>query len=202
MRKVMKRVPVAEDWVGIVELQKDVERTLGQRCPDRHELDDLVQETMIKAARSRPTLGDPQRLRAWVLRIAWNVFRDHVRRQARSRPLHISPDEMEGIEALQSAADDSRVSFALQGTGLIYESDELLVVLDCLISELSPEEQRIYRAFYHEGLGCEPIAERLGMSTQSVKMRLFRMRRKLGRRITRRAPQVLSGVARAMGAVA
>lgn len=190
----MMRGLATEDWAGLAELRTDVERTLGQRCPDHYELEDLVQETLIKAARSRADLGDPERLRSWVLRIAWNVYRDHVRRQSRHRTYAMPADEMEDLGAVQQLGGAGSNLFSLAGTGLAYDLEDVLSVLRGLIMELGSDDLALYRAFYEQELGCPEIARHLGGSAQSVKMRVFRLRKRLGERMLQRTRMMLGGV--------
>lgn len=191
-----------EDWLGLSELRQDVERALRHRCPDRHELDDLVQETLMKAARCRPSLQQPARLRAWVIRIAWNVFNDHVRRERVMRGKNMTGeefDEFQEIESLwgQGAADER---FVLDGA--VFEVSELVQLVRALVDELTTAERGLYRAFYLEGLGCAITAERLGISRKGAKMRLVRLRRKLKRSIRQRVAAVQVSPGQALEALA
>jgi len=180
---MVTRAPRQGDWRGLSELRKDVKRTLARSCRDESELEDMVQETLLRAATFRPSLHDRERLRPWVLRIAWNVMRDHVRREQRLR----RTDACEEILAeLVAAEPESALSEISLGDGSM-DADELLEVLRGLLSGLSEVEQQLYAAYYGDGLGCRQAALILDVSTQTVKMRLFRLRRKLQRGLQREA---------------
>jgi RNA polymerase sigma factor (sigma-70 family) len=47
--------------------------------------DDIVQESYLRLVRSPPATGDPQRLRAFLFRVASRLIVDHWRRSAKSR---------------------------------------------------------------------------------------------------------------------
>jgi DNA-directed RNA polymerase specialized sigma24 family protein len=70
-------------WSGLEELRPSLQRLLARRCRDAAELDDVVQETLLRAARYRAKLSERERLRGWAMRIAINVLRDRVRRRER-----------------------------------------------------------------------------------------------------------------------
>ena len=69
-------------WRGLAELEPQVRAFARRRCRDMHELDDVVQETLLRAARYRRGLTDETRLKSWTLRIAANVMRDRLDREA------------------------------------------------------------------------------------------------------------------------
>src|SRR5215470_14016509 len=48
-----------------------------------HDGDDVVQETLLRAWRAKDSLGDPDRLRPWLYRIATNVCLDELKRRPR-----------------------------------------------------------------------------------------------------------------------
>jgi RNA polymerase sigma-70 factor (ECF subfamily) len=48
-----------------------------------HDGDDVVQETLLRAWRAKDSLGDPERLRPWLYRIATNVCLDELKRRPR-----------------------------------------------------------------------------------------------------------------------
>lgn len=191
-----------EDWLGICELRSDVESTLRRRCPDRHELDDLVQETLIKAARNRPNLQHPSRLRSWVLRIAWNVFHDHVRREHVLRGQCVSSEELDDLQASQGVRTEVDREERLELEGQLFDMSEMVAMVRCQVAKLSATERGLYSAFYSEGLGCATAAERLGTSHKGVKMRLVRLRRKLRRGIRQRVVNLGSSSGRTLEVVA
>lgn len=55
-----------------------------------HDSDDLLQETLLRAFRSRETLRDPGRERSWLLRIATNACLDELQR----RPRRVVPADL------------------------------------------------------------------------------------------------------------
>lgn len=175
---MVRRSPERKDWQGLDELRREVERLLGRTCRDRNELEDLVQETLLRAASFRPGLTDPERLSCWVRRIATNVMRDHVRRKRGQRAvvpaellLELESDEPQPL--LSRHLDDFEIG------GAPYDGEELLGLLQDLLAGLSGQEKHLFRAFYTEGLGCLITAQQLNVTTQTVKMRLYRLRRKL-----------------------
>jgi RNA polymerase sigma-70 factor (ECF subfamily) len=68
--------------------QKDVYRVLGRLAgADRDDRDDLVQTTFLEAYRSASSFAGGASAKAWLMGIAVNVVRHHVRGEARRRSL-------------------------------------------------------------------------------------------------------------------
>jgi RNA polymerase sigma-70 factor (ECF subfamily) len=196
---MIETCPAPDDWSGLEELRTDVERTLRRSCRDANELDDLVQETFIRAARFRSGLQSSERLRSWLLRIAWNVLRDHIRRQRRVRTVDVGEEfllELEGRELPPGELPQPRFSI---GGGLV-DRAELAQLLSELMPGLRAEERALLEGYYVEGLGCAGAGAGLGISPEQAKMRLFRLRKRIRRELVRktslrrRAVEVSRGV--------
>jgi RNA polymerase sigma-70 factor (ECF subfamily) len=128
---------------------------------DRAVAEDVVQEAMLRAWRSRSSLKDPAAARGWLLTI---VRREHARLYERKRLEITDLDEV-------IAAEDSQ---------LATEGDEL-VGLRLAITQL-PDEYRVPLVMQVlGGFTTEEIARELTLSTAAVLTRLFRARNRLRR---------------------
>ena len=112
-------------------------------------------------------LDDPRSFTAWIRRIAANAARDHLRRQAVRRE-----------EALEAAAD------------LAAEEDphldrERVVEAQLMLRALAAEDSEVVELLTAraEGIPVAELAERLGVSSDALKMRLMRARKRLRRRL-------------------
>lgn len=66
---------------------------VGRALPVAADVDDVVQETMLRVVRGLPTLRDPRVFRSWLAAVAMNQVRDHVRAyHVRPRPLEEAPE--------------------------------------------------------------------------------------------------------------
>ncbi len=199
---MVKQSPQLDDWSGLSELRTDVEQTLARSCRDRNELDDLVQETLLRAASFRRGLLDASRLRSWVLRIAWNVMRDHVRQERRLQRVEITDELLLQLESSERPASEGKPSDDVEIAGAPYDGEDVLFLLRGLLSDLPVEEQRLYETYYSEGLACSHAAQRLDVTTQTIKMRLYRLRAKLRRGLHKQAALVLTPCHQALEVVA
>ena len=172
-------------WSGIADLEPIVRRFLARRCRDANELDDMVQETLLRAARYRTGLGDPQRLQGWALSIAGNCLREHVRRECRvpRSPPGSAVEEASGVQPGPCAAVEL---VRLGRRGKTVEKDTALAELERVLRGMRAADRSVLRAFYSRGADCDRIAMECDIPRDLVKVRLFRARRRLLRVLERR----------------
>jgi RNA polymerase sigma-70 factor (ECF subfamily) len=135
-------------------------------CGDREDAEEVAQETLLRVFESLDQLRDPERVRAWVFRIAKNACL-MKRRKSVFAPAHELP-----LDAVQPAAEEDRAP--LPDRQLL--ASEMSAALHRAISEL-PE---IYKAVIIlrdiEELSTEETAQLLEVQTDVVKTRLHRGR--------------------------
>lgn len=141
--------------------------------------EDLLQETYLRAfhAKKVPGLRNHNSRRAWLRRIAHNLFIDHCRRRSRS-PVSFSSKEAETAEAFW------RSGFYHYDEGFGY-----LEALEQCMKGLTTSQSELIDAFYAARHSREDIARSLGISTSGVKAALRRIRAALGKCIQQRLSQ-------------
>ena len=130
------------------------------RVEDDQTASDLLQETFLRIHQNLDTLGDAERLEAWVFRIARNMIVDHYRSRRRASPIEPAGDPSPQIE---SSNVNEEVSGWIPGA-----------------MESLPEPYReAVRLYELEGLPQKDIARQLGLSLPGAKSRIQRGREKL-----------------------
>jgi RNA polymerase sigma-70 factor (ECF subfamily) len=127
---------------------------------DRSIAEDVVQESLLRAWRSRDALKDPTCSRAWLLTI---VRREHARLYERKR--------LELVE-LNDASE-------YEGSALISPDDSEHHALRGAIMQLPLEYREPLLMQVLGGFSIDEIARELGLSVSAVLTRLFRARNKL-----------------------
>jgi RNA polymerase sigma factor (sigma-70 family) len=174
-------------WQELAALEPMLRRYLRRRCRGVCDLDEVVQETLLRAARYRRGLSDDRRLRAWVLRIALNAVADHLRRRLRA-PASFGEDfdpdldlytrEGEGSEC----ADEAPIRL---GAWLL-EREDALRLLSQELAQLRAEDRAVLDHYYQRALSCRETADACGIAPDLVKVHLFRARQRLLRAMRRR----------------
>jgi RNA polymerase sigma-70 factor (ECF subfamily) len=158
---------VADESAVLAEAYPRVLRYARRLVRDPAEAEDLTQETFLRAHRARGALRDRQALLAWLYRTATRLRVDRLRQRAR-RP--VEP------EAVLEAADPPDTAPPLQQ---LVEQDEMSACVRGYVADL-PDDYRAALLLHElEELTGAEIAELLGVSLPTVKIRLHRARAKL-----------------------
>lgn len=136
---------------------------------DTAEAEDLTQETFLRAYRRRDSLRDEGAQTTWLYRIATHVCLDRLRQYARRAPKEseIDLDEMDIAEpdtpSLQQEIEQDEMSECVQG----------------YLNDLSDSYRAAILLHDMHDLTAPQIAQLLGVSLATVKIRLHRARNKL-----------------------
>jgi RNA polymerase sigma-70 factor (ECF subfamily) len=161
---ISERLPGPDAQAPISQLfesmRPDLLRFAHWLARDRALAEDIVQESLLRAWRSREALKDPGAARAWLLTI---VRREHARLYERKRLELVSLDEVVETHAGPKLAEPDGELFALRHAimrlPIEYREPLVLQVLG--------------------GFSTEEIARELALSPTAVLTRLFRARNKL-----------------------
>ena len=137
---------------------------LARITGDTQAADDLLQESYYRFLRTHGTWDGESHRRAYLFRIATNLVHDG-RRRARRAPIVALP-EPEKVSDIASQGDAAE--------SVVQRTD-----LRRAMSRLRPRERALLWLAYGQGHAHAEIAQTLGVKTASVKLLLFRARRKL-----------------------
>jgi len=122
--------------------------------------DDIVQETFLRYLRSPLKENDDAAIKSYLYKIATNLVYDHFRKTQRENKWRI----------FSTAEQESEIVYET----LAEESDMMRV-----FHNLKPQERALLWLAYVEGYEHREIAAVLNLSTVSIKVLLFRARRRL-----------------------
>ncbi|MDZ7790814.1 MAG: sigma-70 family RNA polymerase sigma factor [Xanthomonadales bacterium] len=137
------------------------------RLARSHEFDDelraeLYQDIMLAIWQALPKLRDPERLRAYVFRIAHNCAARHVAQQVNHRSLPLTDEPVESGHCPQRHTEQQE------------RHDRLMLAIQRL-----PLGRRAALTLFLEGLSHAEIAEVLDISENNVAVRINRARTQL-----------------------
>ena len=161
----------------------DVERLLVSFAPRVYGLllrmvgrpdvaEDLMQETLLRAFRSRGTYRPEGKFRAWIFRIAVNLARDWIRRRPRQRAFALGDDGDETSAPLTPAADSPPDADALRR--------ERARWVEQALARLPNADREVLLMRYYGDLTFKAIAQATGEPLGTVLARAHRALKKLG----------------------
>ena len=156
--------------LGLEEFVPRVYRFALRLTGDRHRAEDLTQETFLRAWRRRRELREPRIARAWLFRIAVNVWRDEVRRGQRlvGHPTVMATDA---------------VAVRLASPVQTIEQREILEITLRELDALPSRQREVLYLRIVEELSPTEVAEILGLSTDTVKVHLSLARKAMRERL-------------------
>lgn len=138
------------------------------------EVEDLAQQVFLKAYLALPRFNFQSAFSTWLYRITVNECYDHLRRQkAQKAPA--------GREQLVGEAQDwDQLAPEAQASGAdSVRQLEMRQLAERLLERLPPEDRLLLLLKELEGFSVEEIAELTKMNINTVKVRLFRARKRL-----------------------
>ena len=118
---------------------------------------DAAQLAWIKAWQRLPSVREPERLRAWLIAIAANEARQHLRAQRRRRVREIAPPPTGDIAPHDSTTSADRLD------------------LGAALSRLSAADRELIAMRYLAGLSADEIGMATGITASGVRSRLSRL---------------------------
>lgn len=134
---------------------------------DRSEAEDAVQETFLRAFKALPKYRPDGYFSSWIYRIALN----ECRRRIRSRKVTVS---LEIVDSVSSSPDPQNAMMTGERNRVVR------MAVDAL-----PEHYRVVMMlFYFEEMSVDQISRTINVSVSAVKVRLYRGRERLSRRLS------------------
>lgn len=130
-------------------------RYIARMTGDAALADDVFQKTFFRFLRSQPRAGNEGHLRALLFRIASNLVIDHWRKQKRERSWFSSAPEPAAMPGTDFGRDVRR-----------------------LLNLMKPRERALLWMAHAEEMPHDEIAGALGVGEKSVKVLLFRARKR------------------------
>jgi RNA polymerase sigma-70 factor, ECF subfamily len=146
----------------------------------REDIEDVAQQVFLKAYVSIQRFDMRSAFSTWLYKITVNECWDYLRKK-KVRPLSyeadLSEDQVRHVEQFVSSGADA---------GNPGERAELREIVDRLLSDLTDEDRTMLVLKEAQGFAVEEIGGMLGLNVNTVKVRLFRARRRLAKNYRRR----------------
>jgi RNA polymerase sigma-70 factor (ECF subfamily) len=131
---------------------------------DESVADDLIQETFIKIQENLGSLRDPGKISPWIFRIAYHLCQDHFRTLKKSSSHEEIHEGLVNLQEIpvQKKMEQSEMSQCVQEQLNLLPDSQRNVIILAEVMDFSHQE----------------IADILGLTVETVKVRLHRARKK------------------------
>lgn len=148
--------------VLVARYQIPVYAMVNRMVRHRQDAEDLAQDVFVKAYTSLGGFRGESRFSTWLCRIAYTTAVSHIRRKR--------PDRA-GTEIQQEHDREDDYDRSLR--------EDLLQQLQRSLNRLPPEDAALVTLYYQHDRSVDEIASITGLSDSNVKVRLYRIRKKL-----------------------
>jgi RNA polymerase sigma-70 factor, ECF subfamily len=165
----------------VIKYQRRVERLIGRMVRDADLVQDIAQESFIRAYRALPQFRGDSAFYTWLYRIAVNTAkkalvdlkRDPVITESALR----GPDDGEETSRVENEPSDGETPDA------VLASKEIAQAVNAAIEALSEDLRQAITLREIEGLSYEEIADAMNCPIGTVRSRIFRAREAIAERL-------------------
>ena len=150
---------------------------LYQLDPQNENIKDLMQDVMLRVARSLKNLKNPKRFQSWLSQIITNIFFDELRKKRRKLNT-VSLDSFFSEEE-ESSKTEKELECPKDSPDKCSENSEMKRIIRRAISELEEPYRAVIMLRELQGFSYDEIASATGASVGTVKSRIARARQKL-----------------------
>jgi RNA polymerase sigma-70 factor, ECF subfamily len=176
-----KQGEVAAFEMLVVKYQRRIERLIGRMVRDSDLVQDIAQETFIRAYRALPQFRGDSAFYTWLYRIAVNTAKKALVERKRdplvSESSMIANDEGEEPSRVENELSDGETPEAVLAT------KEIAATVNAAIDALSEDLRQAIVLREIEGLSYEEIADVMNCPIGTVRSRIFRAREAIATRL-------------------
>ncbi|WP_083613781.1 RNA polymerase sigma factor RpoE [Rhizobacter sp. OV335] len=170
----IKRGDVKAFEMLVVKYQRRIERLIGRMVRDTDLVQDIAQETFIRAYRAIPQFRGESAFYTWLYRIAVNAAKKALVEMKRdpivTESARASRDDDDETSRVENELTDGETPEALLA------SKEIAATVNASIDALSEDLRQAITLREIEGLSYEEIAEVMNCPIGTVRSRIFRAR--------------------------
>lgn len=145
---------------------------LVNRLGHRADAEDLLQETFVRAIRSRHNLREPEKVKSYLFTIAHNLMVNHVRK---NRPEAVSDTaNPDGLTVLDTTADEESTP-----PDLAAEAEDLHGMVSQHLETMKEQYRVAFELGVLQGRAYSDIARTTGWSLAQVKINVYRARKQM-----------------------
>jgi RNA polymerase sigma-70 factor (ECF subfamily) len=165
----------------VVKYQRRVERLVGRMVRDTHLVQDITQESFIRAYRALPSFRGDSAFYTWLYRIAVNTAKKALVDLKRD-PV-ISESSLAGADDGEETSRPEATLTDAETPDAVLASKEIAAAVNAAVEALSEDLRQAITLREIEGLSYEEIADVMNCPIGTVRSRIFRAREAIAARL-------------------
>ncbi len=155
-------------YAQLVDRHKDMAFTIAVKIlKNREEAEEITQDAFLKAYQALPDFEGKSRFSTWLYRIVYNTAISKVRKVKTE------------FAAIDEALIDNYTTDVVTGGMYELSKEEQLEALNIVMENMPAEEILLLTLFYKNEQTVEEISEITGYSQSNVKVKLYRIRKRM-----------------------
>ena len=161
-------------YASLVDMHKDMVFTIALKIVrNREDAEEIAQDVFVKAYQSLATFKKESKFSTWLYRIVYNTAISKTRKK-NIETTNINYDIVENYSEDDINENLNRL-----------DNNEQKKIINTVLKKLNTEDHLLVTLYYFEEKSTEEISEIVNISQSNVKVKLFRMRKKLYSEIQR-----------------
>lgn len=155
-------------YAQLVNRYKDLVYTLALRMlKHKEEAEEVAQDTFIKVFKSLDKFKGDAKFSTWIYRVAYNTCLDRIKKNKKHfNDIAIDEITFNKLDTIDNALDN------------LIKAEKHQLLKKC-INKLPEESSALITLFYFEELSLDEISKIINVEANTVKVKLFRARKKL-----------------------
>ncbi|MEZ5198212.1 MAG: RNA polymerase sigma factor [Bacteroidales bacterium] len=171
-------------YAGLVEKHKEMVYSLAYRIvQNREDAEEIAQDAFIKAYQSLGSFKKESKFSTWLFRIVYNTSISRTRKR-KVETQSLDNYTLENYSEDEMKEDLNRLN-----------NNEQKKLINEVLSTLNPDEQFLITLYYFKDQTIDELSQVLSLTRSNVKIKLFRIRKKLqieiGNRLEKQNKEIL-----------
>ncbi|NHF58085.1 sigma-70 family RNA polymerase sigma factor [Flavobacteriaceae bacterium TP-CH-4] len=154
----------------LVDRYKYMVYTLAMKILRNHEeAEEVSQDVFLKVFQALASFKGDSKFSTWIYKITYNKSLDYLKKQGR----HLKTASIDQFREYNIASLDNAID--------ALEADDRKVTIKNAMKELAEDDAIVLTLHYYEELSLKEISKIMGIAADTVKVRLFRSRKRLAK---------------------
>ena len=155
-------------YASLVDMHKDMVFTIALKIVrNREDAEEIAQDVFVKAYQSLATFKKESKFSTWLYRIVYNTAISKTRKK-NIETTNINYNIVENYSEDDINDNLNRL-----------DNNEQKTIINTVLKKLNPEDHLLVTLYYFEEKSIDEISEIVNISQSNVKVKLFRIRKKL-----------------------